>query len=103
MPTWRTVWNCALLAVLLSVCSTVLLRAQSTGTISGFVTDASGAPVPSASVTALLVEQQVRRTSQTGTDGFFNFTALLPGEYTLIVEKQGFQRLSQTGAVLTVN
>lgn len=76
---------------------------QSTGTLSGFVTDQTGAIVPNASVTAVLVEQQVQRSVQAGADGSYLFTALLPGEYTVAAEARGFQRIVQTGVQVTVN
>src|SRR5690349_5152674 len=89
--------------IFLSCLLTSALWAQSTGAISGFVTDPSGLPVPSATVTAVLVQQQVRRVAQSGQDGSFLLTALQPGDYTLTVEKQGFQRVTQTNLVLAVN
>ena len=79
------------------------LLAQSTGTISGFVTDPTGASVPGASVTATLVQQQVTRTVQSNEGGFYTFNALPPGDYTLEAEKTGFQKLVRTEIVLTVN
>jgi len=78
------------------------LRAQVSGTISGFVTDPSGAAIAEATVTATLVQQNVSRTVQSNTEGFYNFPALLPGIYTLTAEKPGFERLVQTEVTLTV-
>ena len=77
--------------------------AQVAGTISGFINDASGAPVPAAKVTALLVEQQLQRTAETNAEGFYTLNALPPGTFTINAEKAGFERLVRTGAVLTVN
>jgi hypothetical protein len=79
------------------------LHAQVTGTISGYVTDPSGAAVPQVKVTATLVQQNVTRTTESNAEGFYNFPALLPGTYTLTAEKSAFQRLTQTDVVLTVN
>ncbi len=90
-----------LLSVLLVLPRT--LPAQVTGTVSGFVTDPSGASVPQAMVTATRVEQNVSRTAESNAEGFYNFRALQPGTYTVTAEKTGFQRLTQTGVVLTVN
>src|SRR5579871_4742756 len=80
-----------------------LLMGQATGTISGFVTDPTGSPVPSAKVTAIQVEQDIQRIVETNTDGFYTFNALPPGDYSITVEKSGFQRLVRTEANLTVN
>src|SRR5689334_13436109 len=79
------------------------LIAQSTGTISGNVVDQSGGLVPGATVTATLVEQQLRRSVTTGSDGFYSFAALQPGSYSITVEKPGFQRSEQQGITLTLN
>src|SRR5437870_2774356 len=78
------------------------LQAQVTGTISGFVTDPSGEAVPEAAVTALLGIQNVTRSVKSNAEGFYNFSALSPGVYTLSTEKSGFERLVQTQVVLTV-
>ncbi len=79
------------------------LFGQATGTISGFVTDPSGAVVPGASVTATLIQQQVRRTVESNADGFYTLNAMPPGDYSLTVEKAGFQRLERSGIAVTVN
>ena len=78
------------------------LRAQATGTMSGYVKDASGAVVPQAKVTATLVERGTTFTTQTNVEGFYNFPELAPGTYTLSVETPGFRRYTQEGLVLTV-
>ena len=80
-----------------------LLVAQSTGTISGFVTDPAGSAVPAAKVTATHLEQQMQRTVETNGEGFYTFNALPPGDYSLSAERTGFQRLVRKGDVLTLN
>src|SRR5689334_17334750 len=93
----------ALRAIAFFLCLVPALRAQVTGTISGFATDPTGAAVPSAKVTATLVEQQVQRSVETNADGFYTFNALPPGSYALAVEKPGFEKITRTGVSLTVN
>ncbi len=85
--------------VILPVC----VSAQVTGTISGYIVDPSSAAVPQATVTATLVQQNITRTVESNTEGFYNFAALAPGVYTLTAEKQGFERLARAGVTLTVN
>ena len=80
-----------------------LLMAQATGTISGFATDPSGLAVPDVKITATQAEEQIERTVATNSEGFYTFNALPPGAYSILAEKTGFQRLINTGAVLTVN
>ena len=79
-----------------------MLLAQATGTMSGYVKDSSGGVVPQAKVTATLVQRGTTFIAETNAEGFYNLPALDPGEYTLAVEKQGFQRNLQTGLTLTV-
>jgi hypothetical protein len=77
--------------------------AQVTGSISGYVKDPSGASVPGANVTALMLEQQITRVTQTNSEGFYNFVAMLPGTYEITFDLQGFQKLVRSGVRLTVN
>jgi hypothetical protein len=88
--------------IFLTLLSAWTLDAQIAGTISGFVKDQSGAAVPLAKVTATLVEQGRSVSTQTNSEGFYNFTALEPGAYTLTVEKEGFERYGRAGLTLTV-
>jgi Carboxypeptidase regulatory-like domain/TonB dependent receptor-like, beta-barrel/TonB-dependent Receptor Plug Domain len=78
-------------------------EAQVTGTISGYIKDPSGAAVPGATVTAIMIEQQVTRKAQTNSEGFYNFVAMLPGEYEITFEAGGFQKLVRSGVKLTVH
>src|SRR5439155_19503935 len=81
----------------------VILRSQVTGTVSGFVTDPSGAGVPNATVTATLVSRNTSHTVESNAEVFYNFAALHPGAYRGSVEKTGFERLTQILADLSVN
>ena len=56
-----------------------------TGTISGIVTDSSGAIVPGASVTATQQETNVRVTLSTNESGFYSAPGLRPGLYDVAV------------------
>jgi hypothetical protein len=89
------------LALLLLISPTSLL-AQATGTMSGFVKDPSGAFIPQASVTATLESRHASFKAETNEGGFYNLPALGPGIYTLMVEKPGFERYSQSALDLTV-
>src|SRR6266404_979650 len=89
----------ALVTVLLM--SPVILRAQATGTMSGYVKDSSGGVIPQARVTATHVQHGTAFPTETDREGFYSFPALDPGEYTVTIEKAGFQRSVQTGLRLT--
>jgi hypothetical protein len=79
----------------------VVLWAQVTGTISGYVQDQGGAVVPGATVTAELAGQQLTRTAQTNAMGFFDLQALPRGRYTLKIELSGFETQVQKDVELT--
>ena len=57
--------------------------AQTTATLTGVVTDSTGAPVPSANVTISSPALQGTRTTLTGPSGAYQFPALAPGDYTI--------------------
>src|SRR5947209_7726768 len=77
---------------LLLLCSGVPAFAQFRATVQGTVTDATGAVVPGATVTITSNETQKSQRLTTSADGFYRFTGLQPGMYTIATEKQGFQR-----------
>ncbi|NWF83341.1 MAG: TonB-dependent receptor [Bryobacteraceae bacterium] len=72
-----------------------------TGSISGTVTDQSGAAIPGAEITLVNVDtSQTRQTTSSG-NGDFVFTQILPGTFRLSVTAKGFKKYEQTGFVLT--
>jgi hypothetical protein len=79
------------------------LAAQFTGTISGFVTDPSGAAVPNATVTATLTAQNASRTATSNSEGYYVFNAMPPGDYQMSVEASGFQKLVRSDLTLATN
>ncbi|MGB9433091.1 MAG: carboxypeptidase regulatory-like domain-containing protein [Candidatus Acidiferrum sp.] len=80
-----------------------LAYAGVTASISGTVTDPSGAAVAGATVTATNVGTGVAATQQTNSQGFYSFQSLPLGTYTIEVEQKGFKSYKQTGLVLDVN
>ena len=81
----------------------VPLAAQSTASIVGTITDASGAAVPGATINAVNVQTALQRTQQSGLDGAYSIPLLPVGEYRLEVEQAGFQRSVRDGLILTVS
>jgi hypothetical protein len=75
---------------------------NATGTIDGHVTDPSGAAVPGATVTVENAATNVKLSSPTNSEGRFYQRYLLPGNYNLTVEKNGFERYVQTGIQLDI-
>ena len=79
------------------------LYAGVTASISGTVTDASGAAVVGATVTATNVDTGVTTTQPTNGQGYYSFQSLALGKYSVDVQQKGFKAYQQTGLVLDVN
>jgi outer membrane receptor protein involved in Fe transport len=76
---------------------------QITGSIRGTVTDASGAVVQAAAVTARHVETGLTRTTFADNSGAYVLVELPVGHYKLTVGAKGFQEYIQEGISLDVN
>src|SRR3954465_6317216 len=83
--------------------SSGLLGQLTTATISGTLTDPSGATIPDAPVTAVDMSTDVVTRSTANSAGFYVLTGLAPGRYRVRVEKAGFQTYVQEGVVVEVN
>src|SRR6266576_4867777 len=84
-----------------STCSFV--QGQSTyGSITGSVTDPSGAAITDAQVTLTNLGTAEKRTQATGPDGLYSFVNLIPGNYRVEAEKPGFKRVTQEPVVVQV-
>src|SRR5690348_1441582 len=81
--------------------SLALGQVATTGKIAGVVTDASGAAVPSATVSVKSTALMAERTTTAGADGAYLFDLLPLGTYEVIVTSKGFKGFSETGVVLT--
>jgi hypothetical protein len=74
---------------------TSLLAAQTANTtLTGYVNDPSGAPVPNAKVTLTNSGTSVTVSTATNSTGFYSLPYVVPGNYNLTVEAPGFQRQS---------
>jgi hypothetical protein len=79
------------------------LSAQTpTGTLQGTITDASGALVPGAKVVITNIATNERKQLTTDDEGRYLQPFLLAGDYSVTVEKAGFQALRQEGIHLDV-
>ena len=77
----------------------VAAKAQTTGTISGVVTDKGGALAPSVQVTARNAASGEIRTTITNKDGEYSFPALAPGDYEITFALSGFATLVETATL----
>src|SRR5579871_3310102 len=87
-----------LAAILICCLASVLpLVAQNSGTLTGTVTDPSGAVVPGATVTMKNEQSGDKRKTVANNDGFFSINAVQPGDYSVTITAQGFESLTQKG------
>jgi Carboxypeptidase regulatory-like domain/TonB dependent receptor-like, beta-barrel/TonB-dependent Receptor Plug Domain len=89
-----------LAAVLLAL--PAVARAQATGTLSGVVTDPTGAVLPGATVEAKNQGTGQLRTATTSTAGFYTVPLLPPGDYELKASLAGFTTVTRSRVRVTV-
>jgi hypothetical protein len=92
----------------LSVCLILLLQVgvvaqNTTATVTGTVSDPSGAVVPGVNVTAISITQGFQRSAMTNDEGLYVIPSLQPGEYTVRAEHEGFQTSETRNVILNVN
>ena len=78
------------------------LYAQDRGTVTGTVTDSSGAIVPNVKVVATNLGTGAESKSQTTGTGSYTITSLPAGGYTLIFESAGFKKMIEKGIEIQV-
>ena len=76
--------------------------AQGNATLTGTVTDPTGATVPGATVTATNIATNVADTSQTSGAGLYRIPSLPVGVYKLSIQATGFKSANVENIVLTV-
>ena len=80
-------------AVLLLALGTMVGFGQTSGELSGLVTDPSGASISGASVTITNKATGAPRNVTTNSQGLYSFPSLGPGVYELKVEQSGFKTI----------
>jgi hypothetical protein len=97
--------NSLLLNIVVSFfCGTIAVFGQTTGSLTGIVTDEQGANIAGAKVTITSVERnRVEGNTQTTDDGAYTFPALIPGTYKLTVEQTGFSRSEVSPVIVELN
>lgn len=92
------------LALILLAAALPSARAQNTNTgeIKGAVTDVSGAVIPNAAVTITDVLTGVVTRAVTNGSGIYDVPSLLPGEYTVSIQANGFKDYLRKGIALQV-
>jgi outer membrane receptor protein involved in Fe transport len=94
-----------ILAVVLCTLTALCLPAIGqtvSATVSGIVTDPSGAVVPNAKITLTNTEQGIVNTMTSNHDGAYTIPNVVPGSYEIKVEVRGFRTEVKKGLTLTV-
>jgi hypothetical protein len=76
--------------------------AQTTGTITGTVTDTSGAVIPGVEITITNTSTDQSRSALTNETGHYYAPALNPGSYKVSASLPGFEMMVRSGVTLTV-
>jgi hypothetical protein len=77
------------------------LQAQNvTATLSGTVSDATGAVVPNATVILKSEQSGDTRRTLSNAEGYFTISAIQPGNYTVTIQAPGFEKWEEKGIAL---
>jgi len=93
----------------LALCAAIPVVAQDTGTLSGTVTDASGAVVVAAQITAVNVDTNFDSATTSNSEGLYRIPFLRPGTYRVRITAVGFKSFVRdnielrVGATLPIN
>src|SRR6266704_3072383 len=87
---------------LLTLCFAGVLFSQSDrATVTGTVTDPTGAAIPNVLVSATDVSTNVKTETRASAEGVYTIPYLVLGTYRVSAEMQGFKRSVETGVALT--
>src|SRR5262245_46163760 len=95
--------NVAFLAAIAIFCPAIALGQELRASLTGLVTDSSGATVPNATVTVTNVATQVVSTATTNNAGNYVLLFLLPGQYRVQVEASGFKQFVRENITLSTS
>jgi hypothetical protein len=100
---WRSLFCVTTVGLFLLTESNAGGQAFVNGSISGNVTDNTGAAVPAVTLTLTNLDTSAKLRAQTDSAGAYEFLNLPPGRYGLEAEKTGFQRLTRQPLIIEVN
>ncbi len=98
----KTILRLVLLGVFFGSCSILHAQGVGTGTISGTITDANNATLPSASVRIINTDTGTERTVTTTDSGDYRADLLQPGHYEIVISKDGFASFDRKNLTLLV-
>ncbi|MGB6742593.1 MAG: carboxypeptidase regulatory-like domain-containing protein [Terracidiphilus sp.] len=100
----KFLWTLTLAAATLLVCPSVPVMAQGTsGSLTGEVSDSTGAVVPGATVILTNVGTNYSQNEKTGSTGVYLIEPVEPGDYSLMIAAPGFAKYVQSGIVIHAN
>ncbi|MGH9857752.1 MAG: carboxypeptidase-like regulatory domain-containing protein, partial [Acidobacteriota bacterium] len=95
-----------LISVFIVVClcfaSTAVFAQRTGGSVQGFITDDSGAPVPGATITAVQTATGITRTATSDSSGFYRINELPVGPYEFTVALSGLATQVRSGVNILV-
>jgi hypothetical protein len=100
MKTFPKLIGCFVAVFALCICIPGRLSAQGFGSINGTVTDASGAVVAGAQITAIQSATGISSETTSGSQGNFVFPILAPTSYTITAKAPGFESYTEKGVSL---
>src|SRR5499427_5782946 len=92
-----------LMLVVAAALSSVAAAQETTGTITGSLSDQTGGALPGVGVTIKNIDTGIARTVVTNEAGFYTATLLTIGQYEVAFELQGFQSITLRNVTLHVN
>ena len=99
----QTARNLVSICILILCAGSIALGQAGRGSISGLVSDPSGAIVSGAQVTALNQATGVVLHTVTSDAGLYSFVSLTPGTYVVTVSQKGFESVAQKNVLVTVD
>ena len=99
----RTVRSFLFICILLFCAGSIAMGQAGRGSISGVVSDPSGAIVSGAAVTALDHATGIALHTTTNSAGLYSFVSLTPAIYTVTASQKGFETVAQDNVVVTVD
>ncbi|HEX8178315.1 MAG TPA: carboxypeptidase regulatory-like domain-containing protein [Pyrinomonadaceae bacterium] len=103
MASYRRLTQAFGAALLVLACVFAAQAQVTTGNVRGIVTDPNGAVVPNAKVTITDTKTNNSQTTQSSSEGEYEFKNLLAGDYTITVEAANFKPLTLTDVHVSLN
>ncbi len=88
--------------LIVTICLLVIPASAQSASMSGLVMDPSGAAISKSQMTLVNEKTGSTQSTKTNNTGFYSFSFLQPGTYTLSAESEGFKKYEQTHITVSV-